>query len=383
MTETTTTERPADAPEEPTSPERTPDAETSEGEAPPKRSLFKRPVFWIVLLVLIVVGGGGGLLYWLDARQYESTDNAFVDAHIVRVAPQVAGTLVRVAQQDNRRVKAGALLAEIEPSGQESQLAETQANVVQAQQQYGAALGQIASAEASRQQAAAQALAPQADAAKAADDLNRLLTLARLDRAAVAQQQIDDARAAARRTAALSSAARRNVDSAAAGVRVARDQAKVAQAGIATRRAQVDQSRTTVGNLRLTAPVAGQIVNRQVNVGSYVAPGTQLMAIVPDDMWITANFKETQLKGMHVGQPVDIRVDAFPDVAFKGHIDSFQNGSGQAFAILPPQNATGNYVKVVQRVPVRIVFDIGGGNPDPRRWPIGPGMSVVPTVKVR
>jgi membrane fusion protein, multidrug efflux system len=119
-----------------------------------------------------------------------------------------------------------------------------------------------------------------------------------------------------------------------------------------------------------------------------VSPGAQLMAVVPDHMWVTANFKETQLAHMKIGQPVAIRVDAFPDIQFQGRVDSVQRGAGQAFALLPPQNATGNYVKVVQRVPVRIEFVTGKDSdgkqiPDPRQYPIGPGMSVVPTVKVR
>ena len=151
---------------------------------------------------------------------------------------------------------------------------------------------------------------------------------------------------------------------------------------IDARRAQIAQARVTLGNLELRAPVAGQVVNRSVNVGSYVSPGTPLMAIVPETMWVTANFKETQLALMRPGQPVSIKVDAYPDVEFRGHVDSIQRGAGQAFSILPPQNATGNYVKVVQRVPVRIAFDLKNG-PDPRKYPIGPGMSVVPTVKVR
>jgi membrane fusion protein (multidrug efflux system) len=120
-------------------------------------------------------------------------------------------------------------------------------------------------------------------------------------------------------------------------------------------------------------------VNRQVNVGSYVAPGQQLMAIVPDDVWVTANFKETQLQHMRRGQTVKIVVDAYPGIYFPGHVDSIQRGAGQAFAVLPPQNATGNYVKVVQRVPVRITFD----HRPVAQYVIGPGMSVVPTVTVR
>jgi membrane fusion protein (multidrug efflux system) len=347
-----------------------------------KPSVFKKPLFWIILV--IVVGGliVGGVLYWLHARQFESTDDAFVDTHIVRLAPQVAGTLVQVADIDNRHVEAGRLLAVIKASGRDAQVAEAQANESQARAQFAQAQAQVTAAEAQRQQAAAQARVPMAAAVKAQQDLARYEALLRLDPSAVAGQQLDQARATARQTAADAAAAREQIDTATAQISVARKQVGAAKSVIDARRAQVEQANVTIGDLRLTAPVAGQVVNRSVNVGSYVAPGTQLMAIVPDKMWVTANFKETQLTLMKIGQPVDIHVDAYPGVEFKGHIDSIQRGAGQAFALLPPQNATGNYVKVVQRVPVRIVFDAKNG-PDPKRYPIGPGMSVVPTVKVR
>ena len=223
---------------------------------------------------------------------------------------------------------------------------------------------------------------PLAAAVKAQQDLARYEALLRLDPNAVAGQQLDQARSTARQTAADAAAAREQIDTAAAQIAVARKQVGAARSVIDAKRALVDQANVSISDLRLTAPVAGQVVNRSVNIGSYVAPGTQLMAIVPDQMWVTANFKETQLTLMKIGQPVDIHVDAYPGVDFKGHVDSIQRGAGQAFALLPPQNATGNYVKVVQRVPVRIVFDAKNG-PDPKRYPIGPGMSVVPTVKVR
>ncbi|PTW45532.1 membrane fusion protein (multidrug efflux system) [Sphingomonas faeni] len=347
-----------------------------------KPSVFKKPLFWIILV--IVVGGSiiGGVLYWLHARQFESTDDAFVDTHIVRLAPQVAGTLVQVADIDNRHVEAGRLLAVIKASGRDAQVAEAQANESQARAQFAQAQAQVTAAEAQRQQAAAQARVPMAAAVKAQQDLARYEALLRLDPSAVAGQQLDQARATARQTAADAAAAREQIDTATAQISVARKQVGAAKSVIDARRAQVDQANVTIGDLRLTAPVAGQVVNRSVNVGSYVGPGTQLMAIVPDTMWVTANFKETQLTLMKIGQPVDIHVDAYPGVDFKGHVDSIQRGAGQAFALLPPQNATGNYVKVVQRVPVRIVFDAKNG-PDPKRYPIGPGMSVVPTVKVR
>ena len=355
-------------------------------EKPPEKDgklpLLQRPLFWVIAVGVIAAVAIGGVLYWLHARQFESTDDAFVDAHIVRIAPQVGGTLTRVAEVDNRHVEAGRLLAVITASGRDAQVTEAQANVAQATSQLAQAQAQIAVALQQQQAAEAQAGVPLAAALKARQDLTRYEALLRLDRAAVAAQQLDQARANARQTAADAEAARAQVETARAQVAVARRQIGAQQAVIAARRAQVAQANVAVSDLRIVAPVAGQVVNRQVNVGSYVAPGTQLMAIVPDRMWVTANFKETQLAGMKIGQPVEIRIDAFPDVRFRGRIDSVQRGAGQVFALLPPQNATGNYVKVVQRVPVRIEFDVRNG-PDPRRYPVGPGMSVVPTVKVR
>lgn len=351
-------------------------------DTPAKPSIFQSPRFWVILIVLVGAIVVGGVLYYRDSRQYELTDDAFIDAHIVRIAPKVPGTLKAVADVDNRHVEAGAVLAIIERSGPQAQLAESEANVRQAEAQWEQARAQVTAAEATRDQAAAQALGPLANAAKARQDLARYEALQRIDAAAVAAQQIDTARAAARTAGADAAAARRQVESAAANIAVARRQVAAAQAVIEARRAAARQTALTLGDNRLVAPIAGQVVNRQVNVGSYVGPGTQLMAIVPDHVWVTANFKETQLRDMTPGKPVDIRVDAYPNVRFKGHVDSIQRGAGQAFALLPPQNATGNYVKVVQRVPVRIEFDRKNG-PDPRNYPLGPGMSVIPTVKVR
>ena len=204
-----------------------------------------------------------------------------------------------------------------------------------------------------------------------------------IDPQAAAPSQIDQARTTAESTAAQALGAKRQVATAQANVEATRKTVDAARAQVQAAQARVGQANVTVNNLVMRAPVAGQVVNRQVNLGSYVALGSQLMALVPDRIWVTANFKETQLAHMRLGQHVDIKVDAFPDVKFEGHVDSIQRGAGQAFAVLPPQNATGNYVKVVQRVPVRILFDIGGGRPDPRYYPVGPGMSVVPTVTVR
>ena len=360
------------------------DDESTDGDEKKEKkpSLFKKPLFWIILIVVVTVLVVGGVLYWLNARQFESTDDAFVDTHIVRIAPQVGGTLVKVANVDNRHVEAGTLLAEIQPTGPQAQLAEAQANVAQSLAQVAQSRAQVTAAVAQRNQAAAQARGPLATALKAEQDLARYQELARIDRAAVASQQLDQARATARSTAADARAAQQAVTSADAQVAVAQKQVRANEAVVGARHAAVAQAQVTIGNASLQAPVAGQVVNRSVNLGSYVGPGTQLEALIPDNMWITANFKETQLTLMRIGQGVAIEVDAYPGVKFLGHVDSIQRGAGQAFSLLPAQNATGNYVKVVQRVPVRITFDIKNG-PDPRHYAIGPGMSVVPTVKVR
>jgi membrane fusion protein (multidrug efflux system) len=350
--------------------------EEQEDKGPP---LYKRPIFWIVFAVVAAVLIVGALLYWSHARKYASTDDAFVDAHIVRIAAQTSGQLTRVIDRDNRHVNQGQLLAVIEPGQPEAQLAEAQAGVNQADAAIEQARAKVASALATERQAAANAVAPAAQALRAADDYRRYAALRKLDPAAAAATQVEQARTESQAQAAQADAAQRQVDQAHADLLAARKDVKVALAQRAAAQARVQQAQVVNNYLRITAPVNGQVVNRQVNVGSYVSPGQQLLAIVPDEMWVTANFKETQLKHMRIGQPVEIKIDAYPAVKFHGHVDSIQHGAGQAFALLPPQNATGNYVKVVQRVPVRILFD----GSEWRKYAIGPGMSVVPTVKVR
>ena len=350
--------------------------EEEEDKGPP---LYKRPIFWIVFAVVAAVLIVGALFYWSHARKYASTDDAFVDAHIVRIAAQTSGQLTRVIDRDNRHVNQGQLLAVIEPGQPEAQLAEAQAGMSQADAAIEQARAKVASALATERQAAANAVAPAAQALRAADDYRRYAALRKLDPAAAAATQVEQARTESQAQAAQADAAQRQVDQAHADLLAARKDVKAALAQRAAAQARVQQAQVVNNYLRITAPVNGQVVNRQVDVGSYVSPGQQLLAIVPDEMWVTANFKETQLKHMRIGQPVEIKIDAYPAVKFHGHVDSIQHGAGQAFALLPPQNATGNYVKVVQRVPVRILFD----GSDWRKYAIGPGMSVVPTVKVR
>jgi membrane fusion protein, multidrug efflux system len=164
-----------------------------------------------------------------------------------------------------------------------------------------------------------------------------------------------------------------------AQLRVVASQIDTAKANLKSAMAQEEQTRLDLDYTRVVAPEAGRVAHKTVAGGDYVQVGQNLMALVPLRVWVTANFKETQLDHMRVGQPVEIRIDSYPDKVFDGRVDSFEAGSGTAFSLLPPENATGNYVKVVQRVPVKIIFD---EPPDPH-FPLGPGMSVVPSVKVR
>lgn len=352
------------------------DGEEEEDDGPP---FYKKPLFWVIFVIVAAVVIIGGTLWWLHARRFESTDDAFVDAHVVRIAAQVSGRLTRVPDADNRHVHKDQLLAVIEPGSPEASAAEAQAGVAQSDAQIKQSEAKVVSAQATLRQRRADALAPAADAARAAADYDRYLKLRRLDPLAAAPTQIDQARANAQSTAAQALAARRQIGTAQADVLAARKDVEASRAQRAASLARVAQANVTLGYLRILAPLDGQVVNRSVDQGSYVATGQQLMAIVPDRMWVTANFKETQLTLMRRGQHVDIRLDAYPGVVLSGHIDSVQRGAGQAFQLLPPQNATGNYVKVVQRVPVRIEFD----GAEWRKYAIGPGMSVVPRVTVR
>ncbi len=362
------------------------------GEKPKKKGLLQRPATLAVLGIAVLALLVGGMLLWLHGRSFESTDDAFVDTHLVRLAPQISGRVLKVLVEDNQRVASGQAVIQIDPRDQQAQIA-------QAQSQKAAAQAQIAQAEATLNQNAAQLQVSQAtyaqnfaqaasmaaQAAEAARDLVRYRTLQGVNPNAVSQQQLDQAESQAQSTAAQRDAASRQALAAKHQIDATGAQAGATQAQIASGRAQEAnadaQIRTAGLNLGYTtvyAPEAGTVAQRTIAVGAYVNPGAQIMAIVPLRTWITANFKETQLAHMRAGQPVTVHVDACPEADITAHVDSIQRGSGQAFGLLPPENATGNFVKVVQRVPVKIVLDRV-----PRECPLGPGLSVEPKVRVR
>jgi membrane fusion protein (multidrug efflux system) len=347
-------------------------------EKSPKHKPLNRKVALIVAAAVASILALIAILWWLHARNYESTDDAFIDAHVVRMAPRIAGQVVRVMVRDNQLVAAGELLIEIDRADPQSRLAQVASQRVEAQSQLAQAQAQLPASEAAYGQAEANAAAAQAQAAKAERDLARYQSLHRSNPKAVSQTQLDQIATAAENARAQRDAAREQVKSAAAQRDVTRVQIAGAQARIKTLQAQVEEAQLNVGYTQITAPFAGHITQKSVALGSYVAPGQELLAIVPLGVWVTANFKETQLALMRPSQRVEVAVDACPQVRLPGHVDSIQRGAGQAFALLPAENATGNFVKVVQRVPVKIILERV-----PRDCPLGPGMSVEPKVQVR
>jgi membrane fusion protein (multidrug efflux system) len=353
--------------------------EPSKGGPPrKKKGLLQRPLLLAIGAVLFVAIATGGLLWWLSARRFENSDDAFIDTHIVRLAPQIAGRVTEVLVDDNALVQPGQTLILIDSADAQTRVAQTEAQKAQAQTQIDNALAQIRVNEAAYRQAQADVAAATATASNAARDLARYQALQRIKPAAVAQQQFDQAQTAAAQTAAQRDSAAKAAASRLALIAASRTQVASGRAQVNAAQAELSEADINLGYNRIAAPLAGHIAQKTVAVGNYVQPGTQLMAIVPLNIWVTANFKETQLAQMRVGQHVDVRVDACPGDTITGHVDSIQRGAGQAFGILPPENATGNYVKVVQRVPVKIVLD---NVPD--HCPLGPGMSVEPKVRVR
>jgi membrane fusion protein (multidrug efflux system) len=353
------------------------DSGDQDGEAEHK-GLLQRPILLISGAVLAVLALAGGLLFWLHARNFQSTDDAFVDAHIVRLAPQVAGRVSQVLVNDNQRVRANQPLVLIDSSDLQTRVAQAEAQKAQAQAQVDNARVQIGVNQAGYQQALAEVASAQAQADNAQRDFDRYQVLQKANPAAVAQQQYDQAEAQARQTAAQHDSAIKAAKGKADQIQASRAELASGADQVHAAQAQLNEAGINLGYAQITAPMAGHVAQKTVAAGNYVQPGTQLLAIVPLDIWITANFKETQLALMRVGQHVDVHVDACPGENIQGHVDSIQRGAGQAFAILPPENATGNYVKVVQRVPVKVVIDQA-----PRECPLGPGMSVQPKVKVR
>ena len=366
---------------------------------------------WLALAALLLVLAGAGSGYWWLSRGQVSTDDAFIDGNVVALAPQIGGRVTALHIADNEQVQASQLLVEIDPSPFEAALAQARANLAAAEASRSAAAADLeltraataaelalaqAGVEAADQgvdQVQAQAEAAKAEAERARLELPRVQDLFRHQYDSA--QQLDQARAAAASTEAEYGAAAKAVTTAQAQVgeakarllqaQTAPQQVALKAAALARAAAEVDQAAAQVRTAeldlsytRIVAPQAGRVTERAVNVGDVVAANQTLTDLTVGRPWVTANFKETQLTQMRPGQQVEIDVDTYPDRPLHGHVDSLQAGTGARFSLLPPENATGNYVKVVQRVPVKIVFD----EPAEIDRFLALGMSVVPTVRV-
>jgi len=318
----------------------------------------------------------GGLAYWLNVRHYESTDDAFVAARSFSVAAKVGGYVIAVPVTDNQHVNAGDLLARIDDRDYriavdqaQAQVAVAEANVANIAAQIDSQQAQIDQAKAQLKQAEAQLQFSQQEDARAQDLVQKgagTVQRAQQTKSDLEAQQANNARA---KTAVIA---------AELGIKSLQAQRKSAEASRQQAQAQLDQTKLNLEYTNLVAAQSGRVVKLSGAEGTFATAGQSLMMFVPDEVWITANYKETQLADMRPGQPVEIRIDAYPGRKLSGHVESVQPGSGTAFSLLPAENATGNFVKVVQRVPVKIVVDDW-----PPDLPVGPGMSVVPWTRVR
>jgi membrane fusion protein, multidrug efflux system len=368
------TERPPGPSEQEAGSEQEPAAKDKKPEAP-RKSLLRRPLLIGAGALTLLAAAVAAYIYWDNSSHFESTDDAFIAARQFAIAPKVGGYVAAVPVTDNQHVDKGDVIARIDQRDYMTALAQAEAQVTGAKAGIHNVDTQIATQDAQITSARAQVAQAQANEELAKVTWGRDQTLVKQGWATAQQGTTDVQNLKAQQA---------GVDSAQAALKVAqrqidtlRAQRASAEASLAQAEATLDQAKLNLSYTTVTADQPGRVVNLSGAVGQYAQAGTNLSMFVPDKLWVTANYKETQLDRMRPGQPVDLEIDAYPERAFHGHVDSVQPGSGPAFSLLPPENATGNYVKIVQRVPVKVILD----NP-PTDVSLGPGMSVVPSVRV-
>jgi membrane fusion protein (multidrug efflux system) len=383
------------------------DTETTENENGRLSGFVKVAIF----VALLGAGGLYGARYYIESLPFEKTDDAFIDGDIIAISPQVSGEAVEVLVDSNQDVEAGELLLVIDPEYYEGRWAHQTAAIELAEarrrtaettvelvrmttkarvQQVESELLEI---QAGFEEARAQVKAAEAEAVRAELEHERQQ---RGDESIFTQRESDYAESLVQVARAELSKAKNGVAAAQAAIEVVearlidalsgRQLVKVRESEVAQYAAEVKVERAALKQVELDlrhtkiyAPCAGRVTRKSVDAGEQVRVGQRLLAIVPKEVWVEANFRETQLTDMRPGQPVEIRVDTYPRRVFMGRVESIQSGSGARFSLLPPENATGNYVKIVQRIPVKIVFDESPGD----EFLLVPGMSVVPRVRVR
>ena len=325
----------------------------TEQEAKQPSKKIKRKITAVIVVILLILAG----FYFVNEMKYESTDDAYVETTTVNVAPKVSGQIEEVFVTDNQFVKAGDLVAVIDDADYKVRLAQADANYEKI--------------KFDQANAKANLKASQSNIELAKKDLDRYTNL--YEQGAVSKQTLD--------------AAQVKYDSAKAGLTQAQQALfsdnngkTVADANLLTAKAAKDKAALDLSYTKIYAPQSGTVTSRRVEKGMYVQVGSPLFTLVPEKVWIVANYKENQLRHMKPGQSVDIKIDTYPDHVFKGEIDSIQRASGAKSSLFPPENAVGSFVKIVQRIPVKIIFT---EKIDPDKYNIVPGMSVVPKVKVK
>jgi membrane fusion protein, multidrug efflux system len=349
----------------------------SEKEQSHKPPPYKRPAVVIPAAMVLILGLVAGVLYWLHARHFESTDDAYVDGHVVQISPQIPAQVLTLHVRDNQFVHKGDLLIELDPTDYQLALEQAKAQAGSAEGKVEQARAQIGSAKAGVTQAAAEV-----DAAGVTleNDTREMERLQAVDERARSRQQLDNAIAAQRTAQAQVEQGKSKRISAESNVGTAEASVRAAEADLHTAEAAVHRAEVNLSYCRISSPCEGRVTQRTVEAGNYAQTGQAMFLLVEPDVWVTANFKETQLKHMRPGEQVAIKIDSMPGRKFAAHVDSIQSGSGSRFSVLPAENATGNFVKVVQRVPVKIVFD---HLREEGAWGMAPGLSVVPKVRVR
>ena len=347
--------------------------------APAAPAKSNRKVLVIAGIIALVAIGAGGRM-WYRSHNFVETENAYVAGHVHPVSARISGVVTKVLIDDNQVVRAGDVIAELDPFDQGVKVEQIQAQIASAEQQVLQADAQIMQVKAQASSAAAQVAQSQAQLLRAKQDADRFGQLYNDQMKAVSKAELDAA-VAGRAGAVADLAARKdNAAAARAQITAAESARDVLKAQVSVLRVQLKDAQQQLAYNHILAPVAGRIGKRSIEVGQRVQPGQQLTAIVQDNVWLTANFKETQLAEMHAGQEVKVTIDAMPGKELIGTVESFAPASGAQFALLPADNATGNFTKIVQRVPVKIVFkpeDVKALN-----GRLVPGMSAIAEVAI-
>lgn len=331
--------------------------------------------FWVLAVVIGVVLGIAALTvsYIVSGGNLQGTSDAYVEGRVIRVSPKISGQVIALHVDDNSPVKVGDVLLEIDRADYQAKVDQASASLAAARSGIEQAEAAVLSADAAVGEAQAAQRSAKTEATRRRSDCRRY---AAMGTDGISEQQLESSKAAADAADDQSDAAAKKLIAAQAQLNASKTNVATAESQASAAEAQLQFAELQLQYTKLLAPESGRITNKNVEVGAFVSTGQPLLAVVPQEVWVIANFKEVQLDRMRVGQPAQVRVDAFPDLLLRGRLQSLQAGTGSRFQLLPPENATGNWVKIVQRLPVKIVLDPG----QPGLQRLAQGLSVEVTI---